>query len=394
MIEAFAQARRQVVELCSQRRYSTARLFLVGAGCTVETHTSLWEYVARQSQANGNQSVARQIRREIWEAGVGSVDIALREADDALDRQDHGTAEYILETAFGSPTRNHEALRRLARSYLQQAQQSAAEGTRLRTDRETARQLAEDFTFNSPDDAAVLVDMLRFSGELSLAREKNQLAREQFGNHIKFDTREARISEQLYDLTRAAELWEAISKNSDSMRGRALLQLCSLYERLERDDDLRRSRARLAVSDVSLAERLRLALTSGQRGMARALTEHIGVLCQSRTPIPTDVQNSVAEQLLDNGEIGLVVWLRRQRLMVGDRVKRVLDDAGFSIGGSRDLPDTVDEAVRITSPAFMLPLEKAFNIPAKPKGWPGTGQEPKSILLVNVSLAIGGAERQ
>ncbi len=394
MIEAFAQVRRQVVELCDQRRYSTARLFLIGSGCQIDTHTSLWEYIARKSAADGSATIARNIRREIWDAGLGSSDVALREADDALERQEYEAAEYIVETTFGSDTTNHDARRRLAKSYFLQAQRAARGGARLRTDRARALKLAEDFSFKTPDDAAVLIDLLRFSGELTLAMEKNAAAREQFGDHIKFDTREARISEQLYDLNHAALIWEKIAEKSETLRGRALLSLCNLYERLEREEELKRARARLAIADVSVADRLVLALSSGQAGMAHALSEYVGTLGQSADQMPAATSVSFCEQLLDSGEIGLAVWLRRQRIPVGDRVKRTLDNIGFSIGGDRDLPDTVEEATRVRSPDFLLPLEKTLKLNPKPRGWPGTGSDPKQILLVNVSLAIGGAERQ
>ena len=394
MIEAFAQVRRQIVELCDQRRFSTARLFLIGAGCAVDTHTSIWEYVARRSAADGNLSVSRMIRREIWDAGVGSSDLALREADDALERQDFEAAEFILETTFGAETENHEARRRFAQSYFRQAERAAKGGARLRTDRERALRLAADFSFKTPDDAAVLIDLLRFSGELTLALDKTISARGQFGDHIKFDTREARISEQLYDLTRAAVLWESIAEKNENLRGEALLKLCSLYERLERHDDLKRARARLAIADVSVADRLMLALTSGQAGMAHALAESVGLLGQGTDQLPAETAVSFAEQLLDSGEIGLAVWLRRQRIPVGDRVKRALDNAGFSVGGIRDLPDTVEEATKIRSPDFLLPLERTLKLSPKPRGWPGVGHDPNRVLLVNVSLGIGGAERQ
>lgn len=394
MIEAFAQVRRQVVELCDQRRYSTARLFLIGAGCPVETHTSLWEYIARQSAADGNEKLARSLRKEIWDAGVGSSDLALQLADDALARDDHEAAEYILETTFGADTTNHEARRRLATSYLRQAQRVAETGMRLRTDRQKALALAADFSAKTPDDAAVLIDLLRYSGELSAALERTAAARAQFGDQIKFDTREARINEQLYDFTRAVEAWEKIAEKDENLRGQALAKLCSLYERLEREADLKHARARLAVADVPVTDRLILALSSGQSGMAHALSEYIGLLGQGGGQLPAGVSTDFAEQLFDNGEIGLAVWLRRQRIQVGNRVRRALDRAGFAIGGARDLPDTVQEATAIRSPDFLLPLEKTLKLPSKPRGWPGTGRDPQSVLLVNLSLAIGGAERQ
>ncbi|SFS22250.1 glycosyltransferase [Yoonia litorea] len=396
MIEAFAQVRRQVVELCAQKRFTTARLFLVGSGCSVETHTSLWEYIARRSDAHGNTVVARALRKEIWDAGVGSSEIALREVDDALDREDFDAAGFLLESVFGSEPEHQDVRRRLAQSYFRQAAREAGGGgLRLRTDREKALRLAAEFVFQTPDDATVIIDLLRYAGELHLALEKTREARLQFGALLKFDTREARISEQVNDLDRAAVLWEEIADKSETQRGTALLKLANLYERLERESDLKRAQARLALADVSVADRLLLALSSGQAGTAHALSEYVGLSNVGENQLPTAVSISFAEQLLDHGEIGLAVWLRRQRVPVGDRVKRTLDQIGFaSGGGTRDLPDTVAEAIEIKSPDFMLPFEKTLKLKPKPKGWPGVGAEPESILLVNASLGIGGAERQ
>jgi glycosyltransferase involved in cell wall biosynthesis/tetratricopeptide (TPR) repeat protein len=393
MIEAFTQVRKQVLELCDQQKFSTARLFLIGSGCQVDTHTSLWEYVARRSDVHGNSAVARTIRKELWDANVGSSDLALREADAALEKEEFEAAEFILETTFGGDPENHEALRRFAMLYYRQAER-VAEGARLHTDRGRALKLAANFSFKEPADATVLVDLLRYSGEFALALEKNAIARQQFGDHVKFISREARICEQMYDLARAVELWEEVAEKSEGMRGAALLKLCLLYQRLERGNDLMVARARLAIADVSVADRLRLALSAGQAGMAHALSEYVGLGGPGSDKMPAAVSVSFTEQLLDSGEIGLAVWLRRQRVPVGDRVKRVLDAIGFSIGGSRELPDTVPEAITIKSPDFMLPLEKTLKLRPKPRGWPGVGRDPKRILLVNVTLGIGGAERQ
>ena len=393
MLEAFAQVRRQVIELCDQQRFSTARLYLIGSGCPVETHTSLWEYIARRSDAAGNPSVARGIRKELWDAGVGSSDLALREADRLLEAQDFEAAEFLLDTTFGAETSNHEARRRLAQSYFQQAQKHS-EGARLRTDRSRALKLAETFSFKVPTDAMVLVDLLRFSGELTLALEKNAQAREIFPNDVRFDTREARILEQMNNLSGAAKLWEQVAETSDRFRGEALLKLLSLYERLERHDELQQIRARLAIEDVSISDRLQLALAAGQTGMAHALAEFVGMGGPAVEQMPVSDAVSFAEQLLDSGETGLAVWLRRKRVPVGNRVKRVLDSMGFAVGGSRDLPDTVAEATEIRSPDFMLPLENTLKLKTKPRGWPGVGKDPKRVLLVNSALGIGGAERQ
>jgi glycosyltransferase involved in cell wall biosynthesis len=393
MIEAFTQVRRQVLELCDQQHFATARLFLIGSGCQVDTHTSLWEYVARRSDANGNSVVARSIRKELWEANVGSSNLALREADDALERDEFEAAEFFLEATFGSDTENHEARRRFAQSYFKQAER-AAKGARVRTDRARALKLASSFSFKEPSDATVLVDLLRYSGELSLALQKNTIAQNQFGSDIRFVAREARIREQMYDLAGSAKLWEAVAERSDRLRGEALLKLCTLYERLERDDDLKNARARLVLSQVSVADWLKLALFSGQLGMAHALSEFVALGGASNTQSSDDVLISFAEELLDSGEIGLAIWLRRNRLPVGARVQRVLDAIGFSGGGTRNLPTTFADAIKIKSPNFMLPLEKTLELPKKAYGWPLVGKDPERILLVTSSFGIGGAERQ
>lgn len=393
MLEAFAQVRQRLVQLCDQQRHSTARLFLVGSGCGPGSHTALWEYVARRSEETGNAVVARNLRREIREAGAGSSDLALREADRLLESGDYEGAEYLIETAFGAGTTDHEARRRLAQSYFRQSELSS-KGERLRTDKGRALELAKEFSFDAPKDAMVLIDLLRFSGELALALERTHTAKGRFPNDIRFATREARILEQMNDLGAAADIWEDILNRDERLRGEALLKLCSLYERLERVNELSRTQALLALSDVSISERLRLALATGQARMAHALAEYLGMGGPIAEKLTAADTRSFVEQLLDNGEIGLAVWLRRKRVPVGDRVKWVLDSMGFTVGGAQALPDTVAEAVDIRSPDFMLPLENTLGLQPKPKGWPGTGKMPRRILLVNSALGIGGAERQ
>jgi len=393
MIEAFTQVRRQVLELCDQQRFATARLFLIGSGCQVDTHTSLWEYIARRSDAHGNPAVARSIRKELWEASVGSSDLALREADDALQKEEFEAAEFILETTFGSDTENHEARRRFAQSYFKKAEREA-EGARVRTDRAKALKLASSISFREPSDATVLVDLLRYSGELSLALQKNAIAQNQFGSDIKFVTREARIREQMYDLAGSAKLWEAVAERSDRLRVEALLKLCTLYRRLERNDDLKSARARLATSRVSVADWLKLALNSGQLGMAHALSEFVTLGGASNTQTSDDVLISFAEDLLDNGEIGLAIWQRRNHLPIGARVQQVIDAIGFSGEGMRNPPSSHADAIKIRSPDFMLPLEKTLGLKTKAFGRSRVGKCPERILLVTSSFGIGGAERQ
>ena len=390
---AYAQVREQALQLCSEKRFSTARLFLIGSGCTALSHPCLWEYVARRSQLAGNDAVAHSMRIAVTEAHAASGDVALREADYYLERRDFESAEFMISSAFGDDPEDQHARRGLARCYFVQAE-SRSDGARFRSDRERALKIARNFEIKAPVDAMVVVDLLRFSGELQLALEFNGRAQEQFAGDVRFDIREARISEQSSQLSRAAEIWERVARQSERFRIEALFKLSAIYERLERLNDLARCQSLLAVAPLTLSERLRLALLTGQDEMIHALVRLAGVGGPVSGAISQKEGSAIAEMLIDGGEIGLAVWLRRRRIPIGDRVKRILDSSGYSANGRRELPDTVAEAAAIRSPDMLLPLEKTLEMPAKPRGWPGVGQLPGNVLLVNSSLGIGGAERQ
>lgn len=393
MLSEYTQVRSQLVELCDQHRFSTARLLLTGSGCVPETHLNLWEYLARTCLASGSEGQAHKIRQEVWSAGVRSAEMALLDADYLIARENLEEAEFILTATFGADLALPEVKRRLARIYLRKSV-LASEGARVRLDRAKAIKLAEEIELQTPDDAKVVVDLLRFSEEFKRALEINKLGCAQFPNDIFLKSRQARILEMIHDLKAAAGVWETLSQTGDRLLGEALLRLENLYTRLERFDDLERIRSRIVLAKITPLERLRFALQSGYLGVAYALAEQIGYSSEIRADMSKLDQQRFCDALLDHGEIGLVVWLRRRRVALSDRVRNLLDDLGFSITGLRELPDSVGEARAIRSPDFLLPLEDTMKMAPKPLGWPSDGTPPETVLLVTSTLGIGGAERQ
>ncbi|WP_058316497.1 glycosyltransferase [Cognatishimia activa] len=319
--------------------------------------------------------------------------MAILDADYLTERSALDEAEFVLIATFGSETQLPDVRRRLAKIYLKKAV-LASEGTRVRLDRSKTIQLAEAMDIQTPDDAKVVVDLLRFSEEFARALKVTKEACQLFPQDIFLKSRHARILEMVHDLSAAALVWESLILESDRLLGEALLRLENIYTRLERADDLERIRTQIVLANISLVERLRFALQSNQLGVAYALAEHVGFNPSASSELSKEDQQKFCDALLDHGEIGLVVWLRRRRISLSSRARQLLDDLDFTVSGRRALPDNVHEAREIRSPNFLLPLEDTLRMPPKPKGWPAPGVDPNLVLLVTSTLGIGGAERQ
>ena len=393
MLSSYTQVRSQLLELCDQRRFSTARLYLAGAGYDPAKNPTLWEFLARDCKQNGSEKLAHQIRQEIWAAGVRLGELAIVEVDYLTARDELEEAEFILTSAFGFDSHLPEVKRRLGQIYLRKSVLEM-KGERIRFDKQAVIDLAADFALETPNDVKMIVDLLRNSEEFAKAKEVNDRGQEMFPNDLFLRTRNARILEMLNDLKGAAQVWEELSLEGERFLGTALLRLEILYTRLERAEDVARIRAQLVLAKITPLERLRFALQAGQIGMAYALAEHIGLDGTAAKDLSRSDQQQFCDALLDHGEIGLVVWLRRRRLTLSTRARNLLDNLGFAVGGARDMPDDVAEAREIRSPNFLLPIERTLKMSDKPAGWPGVGKEPERILLVNSTLGIGGAERQ
>ena len=393
VLEAFAQVRQQVVALCDQRRYAAAQLYLVGSGFDAEDQPGLWEYVARRATADGTDPISHKIRTTLWSKGLRSADLAIEEARHFLDSGDPDSAGFILESVFGQVPTDRDARHLMAATLMRRAE-SRQDRTAPRTDREAALRLAAELDDGSIEETMTVADLLRYSGELAKARDLVATARHRFPDEMRLVTRAARIEEQAGDLEAAMAHWSHIAGHSERYRVEALFRLYELNERMERPAELEAIAVDLLAAELTLPERMRLAFITGRPEAAHSLARIAASGGSEGGQISFEEGKAMGALLLDNGDIGLLAWLRRMRVPLGDNVKSALTSCGFGIRPDRPVPGSFAEAVQLRSPDFMVPLEDFLDLDPKPAGWPGVGKRPDRILLVNRALSAGGAERQ
>jgi glycosyltransferase involved in cell wall biosynthesis/tetratricopeptide (TPR) repeat protein len=388
-----AQVRRDIRRLCSEGSLTAAQLRLIQSGLAVEVEPGLWEYVARRAMAAGEEELAHAMRRTLWDKGQWSGDVALREAGYYLKRDDPTGACFVLEAVFGDLPTDRQARAVLVRSLLLQARVHGGD-TWGRAERDRALGLVEGLGSTTPLEATTLIDVLRHAELFDKALEHNEAARARFPDDLRFVIRDARIREQLGQLDSAIESWQDVAKNSAQSRSNALFRILALYQRLGRGPQMRQTGAALALASLTIPERMRLALTFGQQEALHALVELAGISAQSGSRLTRQEGREIASILLDNGDIGLVGWLRRLRVPIGQEAIELLDAAGFGQEGAREIPQDFHAAARLRSPDFSLPIDQFLDHGVRPAGWPGKGRDPGRVLLVNATLAMGGAERQ
>jgi len=385
--------RSQLLDLCAGERFASAQFMLVGAGCNAQTHPGLWEYLARQSEAGGNAAVAHAARQMLWEAGWRSAEVALGEARYFLAEGDHFSAAFVLEHVFGKLPAEAAARLLLARCHLAAARAGSASGP-TRIEPAAALRLTEGLVPTEVEDLLVIVDLLRFAAEFDAALALLETSAPRFGNEPRLTMRAASIQEQRGDLEAALALWHGVAQEPGPARKEALFRLIAVQERLDRADEVTALAGALLRERLSVAERLRLGLLMGEHGVVESLAEYAAIGGDPAAPIEAAEAAEIGDMLLDAGYIGLVHWLRRQKIGLSDRAKSVLEAVGFGTQTDRPLPRSFAAAAGLRSPGFMTPIPEFLRQPPRPAGWPGEGPRPEKLLLVNFSLAAGGAERQ
>lgn len=387
------QVREKIVEYCDDKRFALAQLYLLQSNLLPNDHPSLWSFLARSAQDGGNEAVAHGARSALWNANVWTGQIAIEEARYYLTRNDHKSAAFVLDTVFGDAPEDTDARLLLARCELARIMADPQGGERKLT-REQVADLLEGISTNTVEEVMTVVDLLRFAGHYESALERLEGTFEAFPDDVRLRLRKARILEQTGDILGAILIWEDAVEAAERYRTEGRFKLLGLYQRMDRDDDVNRIVTKLHGSDLRFLERLRLSLVKRQRGVVEALVESLsqgGAVLEEQSH---DELIEISEILLDHGFVGLLLWLRRRRVAVSDRVKKVLDQAGYHVGGPREVPDSFDKARKIRSPEFLFPFAAFLDQDPRPAGWPGAVRLPCRILLVNASLKAGGAERQ
>ena len=220
----FAQVRSQLVRLCNQERFPAAHMYLLGSGHPPERFPGLWEYLARRSSLSKDGVIAHEARHVLWQAGMRSEDIALREAEYFIEKGDWKSAIFVLEEVFGKAPDNRVAHFRLAEAHLLRARQDRSTA-RLQTSRDIALAMDAGHVPETASEALVVIDLLRFSGSLERARRRIDDARKRFPGDARIDLRAARVLEQLRDPNAAIAEWERIADQHPRYRTDALLKI-------------------------------------------------------------------------------------------------------------------------------------------------------------------------
>ena len=366
-----------VMRRCAAGDYVDAILLLEESGLTAEEAPGLWEYLARQLTNAGLDQLAITVRERLAEAGTYTSEMALSDAKLALDQGNAERARIILKSVFGHADMPDSVAKLLAR----------ATGD---SDPLTALGLISDLTDNDPEAALAEIDILRANEQLLSADQKCRMKMRRFLEDDRFHTRLARIATSLNNLDDALAIWTAVGRRSPSMRATTLLNRIRLLHRLERYSEAKTLLADMLADHAPLADVMSAVAIFGLSDLSDALL--LKAVNEHRfDPLSDREWNRAQHLLLQNGEIGRLVWLSQQNIPIGKTVQEALAAAKRLFGPRLDQIKSLSDGASFRSPDCLLPFPPHMRF-AHPKR--ALDETQCKILLVNASLAGGGAERQ
>lgn len=369
--------RLELVELCEAQQFSSAHLRLLDSGFDAESHPGLWEYLERRAARAGELSLSHRLRQALLRAGVRSPDIALREARHALKDNQPERARAYIEDQFGDLPSSPEA--RILLGVALAAK-----------DRAAALACLDGVESTDPDTVLLAVDTLRGIGELALARARCEAAQARFRDDRRFANRLTWIAEGMGDLATASAVVQAQLGGDAATRGQGLTRLVRLHRRLGDEAGAMAHAATLLKTETNPLQKMRLAVLLGQSRLLEQLVSNL----PADPGLTVRDAEEIAALLMDEGRVGLVLWLWREGIPIGAAAKNLLSRNGFGPGAARAMPGGMEEALSICSPEILFPIRAGSDTEALPPGWPPRLRPEDPILLVNSTLAAGGAERQ
>ncbi|MCU4652081.1 glycosyltransferase [Roseibacterium sp. SDUM158016] len=372
--------RLELVELCSKGQLATAHLRLLDSGLDAVDHPGLWEFLERRFVEAGDALLAHRVRRDLLAAEVASTDIVLNEARYEIENNRPGRARTYIENAFGPDPGNDEA-----RVLLGVALTSE--------DKERALRLLEGAATGTEAATLLAIDALRDIGELRRARRLCEAALERYPRNAMFSNRLGWIAEGTGDFETAISIVSTTRAGDIEGEAQALNRLVRIHRRLGDRAATIAHAADLLRLDARPTQKLRLARALGQP----RLLEHLVSLLPAqfaRAEVTGDEAGKVIGFLLEQGYVGLAVFLWQAGLPIAPAEKLLLERFGFGVNPGRQLPQSFDEALSIRSPDILFPL-----YPECAEATPQAASAPvlrdsDRVLLVNSVLSAGGAERQ
>lgn len=374
------EVRRNLVELCNQGQFFAAHMRLVDSGLDAHVHPSLWELVERRAMEGGDEKLAHRIRRELLAADVASVDTVLNQARYEIEKGQHARARAILGKAFDGEPDFSEARVLLGIAMAPE-------------DRTAAIDLLSDAEHCSEVEMLWAVDAFRDLGELQRAKRLCEIAIKRFPANAMFYNRLGWIAEGLGDFETATSAATKNLNGDPDTKARAINRLVRLHRRLGDKPKAMIYAAQLLRMDANWMQKLVLARTLGQSHLLNAI---VGALpahhAQGR--ITSSEAEKVVTFLLDDGQVGLALFLWQTGFPIPATAKQLLMRKGFGDVLGTELPRRIEDAIEIRSPDILFPLYPERTNPSLTQGWVPPLKDDDKILLVNSVLAAGGAERQ
>lgn len=373
----FGSVRRELVRLCAAGAYVDAFLALEEATLAQGEATGLWEYLERQMVQSGETTLAEAVRTRLAAAGSYTAQMAIADAQSAIDLGEPAQAELILRSSF-----DLDDLPPMAAKLMGQAMALGARSEAL-----------EHFAASGetdPDAALAEIDILRDSDRLKEAEER---CRRYIGLHAgdhRFHVRSARIAAALMKWDEALQTWEHLVERPGFPRSVAMANRIQVLNRLGHSEETEALFAEFLLQEPELPIVVQTAFAIGLVNLADAILaraeEHHGI-----TPLSERDWDAICQTLLQSGQIGQVAWLANRGLPVGPSADQALTAAKRLSIRSLESVATQEEGRRLTSPEHLLPFPPYIRM-RRPS--PRQSLDDARILMVNASLVSGGAERQ
>jgi glycosyltransferase involved in cell wall biosynthesis/tetratricopeptide (TPR) repeat protein len=374
------EVRRNLVALCNDGQFLAAHMRLVDSGLNAQLHPSLWELVERRATEAGEDALAQRVRRELLAADVASVDAVLNQARFEIEQGQPAKARALIGKAFDGVPDSSEARVLLGIALASE-------------DRTAAIELLEDAEDGSETETLWAVDAFRDLGELHRAKRLCEIAITRFPDNPVFFNRLGWIAEGVGDFETATSAAATNLHGDPDNKARALNRLVRLYRRLGDKPQAMIYAAQLLRMDASWTQKLILARTLGQSQLLQSIVGTLPAL-HAKGRIPASETEKIVTFLLDDGQVGLALFLWQEGFAMPAAAKQVLTRKGFGDTLGVELPRHIDDAMELRSPDILLPLYPERADTALTHGWVPPLRNDEPILLVNSVLAAGGAERQ
>ena len=376
-----AQVRSRILQLCQKGDHLLAYAALSGSPYDAEHHPGLWELLARQCEAAAAGDLARRAREALLSAGTLHGGQALAHTAYLIEIGDFVSATTLIEAQFGTDPQDETARIIYGKALLGT---DPAKGLRLLEGLET-----DDLILSLR-----IVDALRQNSRFQAAARRLADLAERHPGEARIATRQARVQEQQGGWAEAIQSWLKIVDEIPSQRVPGLLKVAFLQKRFENTENATESAAELLTlenptrSASELAAQIELLdMLEQERAMLAAM--HRLARESARGTVSPALWEQLAASQVDAGRIGLVDWMAKLGLPIGVTAHALLEAARDYLPDLGRAARDIHAAAQIKSPEILLPAFKAM-APERARPVSGLG----NILLVNATLAAGGAERQ